>query len=90
MPLYRKKPITIEAIQYTGENAGEILNFITGNPIEKIVVVSPNRKIIIETPEGQMAASKNDFIVRGYSKEVGIHFWPVKPDYFEENYEKIT
>lgn len=78
---YIKKPTVIEAIQWTGDNLSEIQRFYKP---DKILI---GDQIHISTPEGYMLADKGDWIVRGYSSKLGIHYWPVKPDYFSENYE---
>jgi hypothetical protein len=41
--------------------------------------------VVIETLEGNMLASKGDYIIKGVKGE----FYPCKPDIFELTYEKI-
>jgi len=92
MAFYRKKPVVIEAIQWGGDNVTEIKLFVGKN----LKVSCPPRSmeldrdipkeaytIIIPTLEGDMTASKGDFIIRGVSGE----FYPCKPDIFEKTYE---
>jgi hypothetical protein len=43
----------------------------------------------LESEGETQTAVTYDYIVKGHSEELGWHFWPVKPSYFEENYEKI-
>jgi len=43
----------------------------------------------IDTLEGGHIVCPGDWIVEGYTTELGVHHWPVKPDYFAENYEKV-
>lgn len=78
---YRKKPVIIEAIQFTGHNDKECLNFCSSarDPID----TKPN--LIIKTLEGDMLCSVGDYIIRGIKGE----FYPCKPDIFEETYEKV-
>ncbi|QQK88068.1 hypothetical protein [Providencia phage PSTRCR_127] len=84
---YRKKPVEINAIQWTGDNFLECETFLGksfgGINIERC----PNgkREIIVLTLEGQHIASKNDYLIRGVA---GEHY-PCKPDIFEQTYEKI-
>lgn len=81
---YRKKPVEIEAIQWTGDNATEIAEFSkTGN--RYIEVDEANKFVRIETLEGVMTASLNDFIIKGVAGE----FYPCKPDIFEATYEPV-
>lgn len=79
---YRKKPVEIEAVQWTGDNATEIAEFTrTGN--RYIEFEGDNCRI--QTLEGIMTASKGDFIIKGVKGE----FYPCKPDIFEQTYEKV-
>ncbi|OZI09172.1 hypothetical protein BWI93_05345 [Siphonobacter sp. BAB-5385] len=42
-----------------------------------------------ESGQGVQIASVGDYIVKGFTQELGWHFWPVKPSYFEENYFEV-
>ena len=88
MGQYRKKPVVIEAIQFTGD---------FGN-IEKLIQWSNKQvwqntsgfgeflgTLSINTLEGVMTASKGDFIIKGVQGEL----YPCKPDIFEKTYEEI-
>lgn len=79
---YRKKPVVIEAIQYTGSNAGEIRDFVDF-PLHGLA--SPNI-LWIETLEGTMRADKGDWIIKGVQGE----FYPCKPDIFAATYEMVA
>lgn len=90
---YRKKPVTIEAVQYDGLNLEEIENFTNGNcRIEVYVagyeaqIVPPAAKVEIYTLEGTMQANINDYIIKGVKGE----FYPCKPDIFEQTYEEVN
>lgn len=76
---YRKKPVTIEAIQWNGENLLEIQRFM-GSTVENHWSV-----LIIPTLEGNMYASLNDYIIKGVNGE----FYPCKPDIFAKTYEEV-
>lgn len=78
---YRKKPVIIQAVQWTGDNVNEMYNF-TG--IESIAVHNGN-ELMVHTLEGNMLASKDDYIIKGVKGE----FYPCKPDIFEETYEEV-
>ena len=81
---YRKKPLVIEAVQFTDDCKDQVFNFVRcnctayrdseGNPILKI-----------QTLEGVMTASVNDWIIKGINGE----FYPCKPDIFEATYELV-
>ena len=79
---YRKKPVIIEAIQFTG----------SGNNPQKILDWSPDIQwnapdiMIIKTLEGEMTAQLGDYIIKGVKGE----FYPCKPEIFEQTYEQVT
>jgi hypothetical protein len=86
---YRKKPVVIEAIQWTG-NTSEILLFCGSNAkydVEdsawKVGKGIPHETLTIHTLEGDMIASRNDYIIKGVNGE----FYPCKPDIFDKTYE---
>lgn len=91
---YRKKPVEIEAIQWSGLNDKIIEEFI-GDALEgyghNLVAYYPasnnylGKLLYIRTLEGIMTASVNDYIIRGVDGE----FYPCKPDIFEKTYEKV-
>lgn len=85
---YRKKPVVVEAWQFTKEN------FKKGAPHW---IKHSNRKVElwsqyggnsiggeIETLEGNYEVSENDWIIKGVKGEL----YPCKPDIFEMTYEK--
>lgn len=85
MPKFRKKPVIIEAIQFTGENFDEIKSFCP----EAEQFYSPNFcpvTIGIKTLEGEMKAGEGDYIIKGVHNE----FYPCKPDIFEKTYEPVN
>lgn len=84
---YRKKPVVIEAIQYTGKNEFDIGDFVG----DQLVVYMNSDSIgnacysiAIKTLEGEMLVSPGDYVIKGISNE----FYPCKPDIFEKTYEK--
>ena len=60
---YIKRPVEVEAVQWTGENAEEILGFT--NHYAK---VSENT-VEIPTLEGTMTAKIGDYIIKGVCDE---------------------
>jgi hypothetical protein len=92
MPMFRKKPVIIEAIQYNGLNAAEIDEF-TGMKLERDIVdtayqagvAPPVMRLVISTLEGNMIASPGDWVIRGISGE----YYPCKPDIFKKTYEPV-
>lgn len=80
MPRFRKKPVEIEAIQWTGDNLKE-LEIFTDDEVCPLA----EKRLLITTLEGEMKASLNDWIIKGVQGE----FYPCKPDIFEATYEHV-
>jgi hypothetical protein len=92
---YRKKPVVIEAVEWTGENHREMFNFLTGKTEEYIASSDDQFYIdhsqvkgglILKTLEGEHIASIGDMVIKGISGE----FYPCKPDIFELTYESVV
>ncbi len=81
MAQYRKKPVTIEAIEVTTDNADKLIEFCEGN-----LKSHPLVGVVIETLEGKMTVSVGDFIIKGVKGE----FYPCKPDIFYMTYEYVS
>lgn len=88
MPKFRKKPVVIEAWQFTKNNYSEgapgFIKHAAGNPVTLFSqfggdVISGE----IKTLEGIMQVSEGDWIIKGVNGE----FYPCKPDIFEKTYE---
>ena len=81
---FRKKPVTIEAIQLTAESFDECLSFVgeenttDGTSVDECYIG-------LQTLEGEYGARKNDYIIKGVQGE----FYPCKPDIFSETYEEV-
>lgn len=78
---YRKKPVVVEAIQYTDDNLTELFNFCNKAYFEHM-----SKLLVIDTLEGKMYANEGDYIIKGIHGE----FYPCKPDVFEETYEAVN
>ena len=85
MPKFRKKPVVVEAILWSGENMDEILVFTGLKEITDRTKVITNT-LIIQTLEGDMRAQIGDWIIKGVNGE----FYPCKPDIFKKTYELIN
>lgn len=79
MNKYVKKPIVIEAIQWTGENIVEIVNFCDK-------ACHNGSQLKISTLEGIMNALEGDFIIKGIKGE----FYPCKEDIFNQSYDEFN
>ena len=82
---YRKKPVEIQAIQWDGENYGDMRDFTRRADGFSALVDREGDKAAIETLEGVMTASIGDWIIKGVKGE----FYPCKPDIFEATYEQV-
>ena len=78
---YRKKPVVIEAIQFNGENQGDVAEFMG-----EMIRTNFFPDILIETLDGTMKANIGDYIIKGVKGE----FYPCKPDIFEMTYEPVN
>lgn len=80
MARYKTKPCEIEAIQWTGKNIIELLDWGKGK-----ILWDDADDLFIDTLEGRMKANINDYIIKGLRGE----FYPCKPDVFKKKYEAI-
>ena len=92
---FRKKPVVIEAVQWTGNiNRIEVETFVgkgLKSELESETAYEagqgpPYFSLIIETLEGDHKAMPKDWIIKGVKGE----FYPCKPDIFEATYEPIN
>lgn len=77
---YRKKPVIIEAVEYTGYNYLAIRDWINNGQN-----MWHHGDFIIPTLEGDMTVSLGDYVIKGVNGE----FYPCKPDIFEKTYERV-
>lgn len=82
---YRKKPLIVEAVQFTGENFREIRDTLTPKNEESPLGLLANGNIQVWTLEGPLRANKGDWIIKGIMGEC----YPCKPDIFEATYEEV-
>lgn len=85
---YKKKPVIFEAMQYTGNNFVDIVNWSKQVSSERYIEEESNKDtsiLRIETLKGIMTAQVNDFIIKGVKNE----FYSCKPDIFEQTYELV-
>lgn len=91
---YTKKQITVEALQWDGQNHRAMFEFLGGKENEHLSTGNNNfyidhnrveRGLIIKTSEGDMAANVGDYIVKEpFDKE--RKYYPVKAHIFELTY----
>ncbi len=92
MPMFRKKPVEIEARQFLGEriSGGEIVEWANAewnkDPCGDPPTTYYYGDLTIRTLEGDMTARNGDWIIRGVEGE----FYPCKPSIFEATYEPVS
>lgn len=92
---YRKKPVVIEALQWTGDNHRDMFNFLENKSFDEWIIAEGENfyidhgevpgGLVIKTLEGVHVAQKSDFIIKGVANE----FYPCKLDIFEKTYELV-
>lgn len=85
---YRKKPVVIDAFQWSGEpaDAFEVVRLVISlGPATDFRFNPKDRTITIPTLEGEMRCEPGDYIIRGVKGE----YYPCKPDIFKATYEPV-
>jgi hypothetical protein len=94
---YRKKPVIIDAVQWTGMNHREMFDFLTSDTfVYETMSVNGDHfyidhsridgGLIIKTMEGEHVATIGDYIIKGVKGE----YYPCKEDVFLQTYEKVN
>ena len=100
---FRKKPVEIEAMQWTGDNTSDVIDWVlsTGTRSARWHEAvdldqaaeerRPRREhIAIDIREGTMRAFVGDWIIREQITSVDRIFYPCKPDIFQATYEAVA
>ena len=87
MSRFRKLPVEIEAVRFTGRNQREVLGFVYPTMSEDGLTGAEvmNLPVVIETLEGDMTVSPGDWVIRGVQGE----FYPCRNDIFRQTYEAV-
>lgn len=80
---YRKRPVEVEAIRWTGQNVSEIGDFTGGH--RTVAYDATSHSLFVATLGGQVRCAAGDWLVRG----VGGDYYPCKDAAFEETYEAL-
>lgn len=88
MAKYRKKPVVVEAFQWTGgpdqtEDPEWIVEAIKQGTVRFNDEGTDQVTMEIATLEGNHIARQGDYIIKGIKGEI----YPCKPDIFEQTYE---
>ncbi len=79
---FRKKPVVVEAQQFTDESKNRVFHWVGGATSARFDA-DGKPILLIQTLEGVMTTSLGDWIIKGVNGE----FYPCKPDIFEMTYE---
>ena len=86
---YRKKPVIVDAVQFSESNqevTNKIFSLGIGDKLSSVIShLDGSLTFTVETLEGRMTGHKGDWIVKGVQGE----FYIVKDDIFKETYEKV-
>jgi hypothetical protein len=82
---FRKKPVVVEAMQFTEESKNQCFHFVTCNRAANFDL-NGKPVLAIQTLEGVMTASLGDWIIKGMAGE----FYPCKPEIFDATYDAVV
>jgi len=92
MKKYIKKPVEVEALQWTGFNPTEMEEFAGDNITVEYSDAAYEAgagpitaTITIHTLEGDMKVKQEDYIIKGVKGK----FYPCRKDIFEQTYEEV-
>lgn len=77
----------LDGMELTERNRDEVLEWLSGAGKP-----GPDGSIFLKTPEsgeGTQIVHTGKFILKGYTEQLGWHFWPVDSSYMEENYMEV-
>lgn len=83
MAKYKKRPVIIEAIQWTGQDSYEQVKEFAGDAF--ICWHTNHDTLSLQTLEGVMVASLGDWIIKGVKSEV----YSCRDDIFRMTYEPV-
>lgn len=78
---YRKKPVVIAAVLWSGGNINEVMEFMSWRNAS----YDTSCGLQIHTLEGTHSADVGDYIIRGVKGE----YYPCKPDIFAMTYDEV-
>lgn len=86
MPKFRKKLVEIEARQFDGNNADDLIDWINTSTVPgNNAVLLHGFIFMINTLEGPMRVDLFDYVIKGVAGE----FYPCKPHIFSQTYELV-
>jgi hypothetical protein len=86
---YRKIPVEVKALQFVNDQSDKyqtrLKDFLETDELPVRFGENGSLELWLETLEGGVWASENDFIVKGVDGEL----YPCKPDVFRQTYEMV-
>lgn len=87
---YRKRPVEVDTIQWTGDNIDELIDFTGGdfllvNPGEGDFAPDVTAKVYDELHSTWVGVKSGQHVVRGVKGE----YYPIAEDVFAETYERV-
>ena len=84
MSKFRKKPVVIEAVQWSSSE--EAMQQVCDWAGDRYALKNTEaHELVIRTLEGDMTASRGDWIIKGVNGEL----YPCKPDIFAKTYDPV-
>lgn len=88
---YKKKPVEIEAVQFTNENKVQVYHWAL--EIQSNIQASWDEEhkpcLLIPTLEGEMMCSLGDYLIKEPFPNDWRKIYPCKEDIFNKTYEKV-
>lgn len=83
---FRKRPVTVEAMRWTGSNIAEIWDWAGAAGVYGPTEANPDQ-LILTTIHGDRAVARvGDWVI---AEPVPDRYYPCKPDVFETTYEPL-
>lgn len=82
---YKKKPVEIEAVQYTGSYVSQLEIIDWAHPHISVWCDEIGVYLLVKTLEGDMKARRTDYIIRGIAGE----YYPCNEKIFRASYEPV-
>jgi len=82
---YRKKPVTVKAVQLTSDNIEEVFSLLPTTAFDLSTAQNFDDGLVINTLEGKMLAKLDDYIIQGIKGE----FYPCDAEIFKLTYDEF-
>lgn len=83
MSMFRRKPVIVEAVQWTGDHQAWAAICVLHADSELVALREDDGRVSIETTGGRVAAQPGDWIIKGAADDLSV----CRPVTFAANYE---